>query len=218
MKILLNLLSNIKLSKLIYFILPIQMICFLLFFGCERIKKNKYKDLFDGYKQLYNAEQKKAQVWQDEAGKWRAKQEATELSVNTIKDLIKNNDEKLLKIQSEFPELKKNMRNLDTYIKSAFKDTLIIKVPLHDTTFVTVNGDTIKGKKGIYKDSWSDCIGLVYNDSLQVNCVTKDSISTVVYWKRKWFLAKKVYHIEFKNANPNNKPTFSENIVVRKKR
>jgi hypothetical protein len=206
--------SKLRVQHFVY----ILLILFIGLYTCERRKKQLSKDLYNGYKNLYNAEQKKVKVWQDEAGKWRAKQEATELSVNTIKDLIKNNDEKLLKIQSEFPELKKNMRNLDTYIKTVIKDTLFIKTTLTDTNWVTVNGDTVKGKKGIYKDEWSDCIGLVYNDSLQVNCVTKDSISTVVYWKRKWFLAKKVYHIEFKNANPNNKPVYNENLIIRKKR
>ena len=209
-----NLAKKIKVNHLVYVLLAV----FIAFYLLEKHKKNSYKTLFNDYKQLYNAQSKEVEVWQDEAGKWRAKQEATEVSISTIKDLIKNNDAKLMAIRAEFPELKKNMRNLDTYVKSAFKDTLIIKVPLHDTTFVTINGDTVKGKKGIYKDEWSDCIGLVFNDSLQVNCSTKDSVTTLVYWKRKWFLGKKNYVVELKNANPNNKVIYNENLIVRKKR
>ena len=204
-----------KTTKLIA-VLVLLLLTFL-FYLYHRHNNNILQKAKD-YKTLYYKEQKATQIWKDEANKWRLQTDATEISQKTLKELARNNDKYFSDIRNEFTNIKSNMRNMDTYIKTVFKDTLIITTVLTDTAWINSSGDTVKGKRGIYKDDWSNCVGLVYNDTLKVNCVNTDTITSVIYWNRKWFLGRKKYTLENKNANPNNKPIYNDNIIVRKKR
>lgn len=207
---------NIIKNRTFWLVTALLVVSGLSLYQCNT--SNNLKQKAKDYKTLYFKEQKALTVWKDEHNKWRAKAEATEISNRTLKELARNNDKNMMQIRDEFSGLKNNLRNLDTYVKTVIKDTLYFKSTLTDTLWISANGDTVKGKKGIYKDSWSNCVGLIYNDTLNVNCTTTDSITTVVYWNRKWFLGRKTYFVEHKNANPNNKPVYNENLIIRKKR
>jgi hypothetical protein len=174
----------------------------------------------NSYKASLESHKKEIQIWKDNEGLWRSK---LEVSLITSRDALKTlaiYDERFNSLSSQFDGLKKNLSNLNSVNFSSSSSNYNITTKIKDSVIIN-NKDTSKFYVFNYCDpeGWYITSGKINYDNkiLSIKIESKDSISSVVYWKRKWLLGRKKFYQEVKSFNPNTKIKYSESIIFKKK-
>ena len=165
------------------------------------------------FENLYTIEHQKALKFQDDAGHWRSRAQIAEVTQDNLLDI-----EELKGLATEFKELKRNLKNLDSYSQINTTTDIHRTIKLKDTTIVTKKSVVEHGKTFNYSDKFDSISGVVVNDSIQWQIKHKEELEVVSYWKRKWFLGKKTYECEIKSANPNTKISYQKSLKVKRKK
>jgi hypothetical protein len=175
---------------------------------------NKKIASLDSYKSLYETANKENKQWKDKSGLWHNK---TETAVVT-KDNLENIKE-LQDIASEINGLKKNLKNLESYINVNSSTTIESTIKIKDTTIYNIKDSSVtKLKHFTYKDKWQRDSVAIIGDSARFFHESNDSLAIVGFWERKWFLGKKTYFTEIKSYNPNTKINYQRSIKVNKRK
>lgn len=131
--------------------------------------------------------------------------QALEFQNSTMQKLA---EEGQLKWLQEFEGLKRNMKNLESAYKlqAIAGDSVNAKLNKLQLLYVNDAGDTVfyQGIKATHKDKYADLkVVQVSPDSVRFVYKIQVPLSGAVYWKRKWFLGKKIYQAEMTSENPN---------------
>ena len=163
---------------------------------------------------------------------WRAEMQRMEnnylAAIEQMREENKDNmrvlELKVSEINQQYPEIKKQLKDMDIKLKNV---ETIQNVNTVTTTHVntilrdsTVN-DTIVAKIASYKDKWTDFRLTVINDSALAKIQTKDSLFIVLnkvprnIWQ--WLKAEpKTVKSTVKNYNPNSIITYNRFIKIEK--
>jgi hypothetical protein len=184
------------------------VLCILLgIFGAWSYKNySREKDQVKELTKFKGSTIKELQYYKNKSGLEVAKNEVLVLSNKNIRRLY---DEGNLKSLEEFNKLKRNYRNLENYIKvnaTSHSVNTVKLVPLNDST-----------KQFSFQDNYSNFLGFVTKDTITLSDSLTMPLSIVVYWDRKWFLARKKYYVEVTSENKAVKITGIESIKVIKK-
>ena len=202
-------------------IIAVLTLLLIVFYG--RIAS--LRDRASNYEALYKQSQKKAKVWQDKAGNWRSRAETADISVRTLKDLVKNGDKRFVDLSKSFEGLNKNLKNLQNLTNTNTNSIVNFTTNLRDTTIVVVQGNTSDSIPVVvqvfeWKDSlgYSTFSGQINNGEITGAMSITDSLDMVTYWKRPWLLGKKKYFTEIRSKNPATRIIYNKSIVVKPKR
>lgn len=165
------------------------------------------------FENLYTIEHQKALKFQDDAGHWRSRAQIAEVTQDNLLDIAE-----LKGLATEFKELKRNLKNLDSYSQINTTTDIHRTIKLKDTIILNQKSVVVQGKTFNYSDKFDTIKGVVVNDSVQWQIKHKDSLEVVSYWKRKWFLGKKTYECEIKSTNPNTQISYQKNLKVKRKK
>jgi hypothetical protein len=149
---------------------------------------------------------KEVSYYQNRLGNEVAKNKTLQLETKTVKELVKEGQLPILK---EFEGLKKNYRNLESLMQASIRMNSQLSLQVQ-------NDSSFK-----YQDEFRHLIGRITHDSTgyiaNITDTTVVPIDIVVYWKRKWFLGKKVYVAEAVSKNKAAKIIGLETIQIRKR-
>ncbi len=154
----------------------------------------------EGFKDLYESEQKVSKQWKDEANHWHSKSESVQISVDDMQNIKELSD-----LPVYVSGLKKSLKNL-TNFNNITTETIIHKnIYLKDSSYVIATKyDTIsETTKG---------------DSAQITIKIGVPLEIIQYWDRSWFLAKKHYQNEVISDNTDTKITFNKSIIAKRKK
>jgi hypothetical protein len=180
----------------------------------EKIKNNKLKKDNTILSLELNKLDNILQIFKDENGFYRAKAEAAESNLNTIKIVY---EEELKNLRKEFTNINKNYRNLNSLYRTSLSNRGELKFKL-DSIYSSIdtvynNGtidNIISTRKFRYRDQWTIINGtLIFNTSNMLNdniiltYNVKDSLNFVSYYKRDKIFSKRKLYIEGKSYNPN---------------
>lgn len=195
--------------------LIILIACLLIIagLGCYTFVLHSKLESISDYKTLYESKSKENKVWKDQYGYWRNRAETVEITKENLQDI-----KELQHLSSEFEGLKKNLKNLETYINANTVTEIHKTVKLRDSTIYSVDSVPIRIPVFSYKDKWESVRGAIVDDSITLNISHMDSLSIVQYWDRRWLLAKKKYFIEIKSDNPNTRIVYQKSIMVKRKK
>lgn len=168
------------------------------------------------YELLLNTQKQASVSWKDQAGYWRNQSQVLVLQSEKSLKMLSKNSEEFINLKNEFSALKSNLRNLSLYAKTGLQSDYKLHIPLQDTVLTQADSSLKPVKKLHFRSKWITVDGFVIGDSLLPNIQTRDSLVTVVYWKRKWFLGKKHYVQEIKSFNPHTQIKFNQTVMVRK--
>ena len=156
-----------------------------------------------------------AKVWKDQFQMNRHRSEVLEL--NNIAAIINNktlNEEFRANLKG-FNQIKKSLKNIEQVVNTNSTLRLEKTIKLKDTTLYI--NDTQRVAKSIaFSDKWINISGFIINDSVNLKIDSKDSLVSVVYWTRKWFLGRKKYKIEIVNKNPHQKIEYNKMVRIKK--
>ena len=104
--------------------------------------------------------------------------------------------------------------NVDTIIKDS-----IIFVPVIDSTGITYKQDTMQVWS--WKDDWVKAHGTIYNNKVEADFESTDSLLIVAYRvpKRWWFIkwGTKYVEMEVVSSNPHTKLKYAKSVKLRQK-
>ena len=196
-------------------VLAIITIGTILFFSIKGCSHNNSEKL--DYKSLYHQEQSESKTWKDNAQRWHHESAVANVSNAATLATLSENSKEYQKLRQDFTVLKSNLKNLKGYSNTGISTLEVFSAPIHDTITLDTT-HKIKTFKYFDPGGWYRATGLISNDSIHLSISSRDSITTVVYWKRKWFLARKNYKQEIISHNPNSEILFSKSLIVEKKR
>lgn len=172
----------------------------------------------DDYELLLNTQKQSSVSWKDQAGYWRNQSNVLVLQTDKSLKMLSKTNEEFMNLKNEFSALKSNLKNLSLYAKTGIQSNYQLHVPLRDTVLLQADSSLKVVKKLHFRSKWIAMDGFVVGDSLLPQIQTYDSLVTVVYWKRKWFLGKKRYVQDIKSFNPHTQIKFNQTVIVRKLR
>ncbi len=153
-----------------------------------------------GFKDLYESEQKVSRQWKDQANHWHSKSESVQISADDMQHI-----KELSGLPAEVAGLKTSLKNLTSYNKVNTETTIHRTIYLKDSSFVLANKyDTITE--------------VTKGDSAELTIKVGVPLEIVQYWDRSWFLGKKHYQNEVISDNPDTKVTFNKSIIAKRKR
>lgn len=148
----------------------------------------------------YEVVHKPSQEWRDSSGISHSRGESVVVRdpelVSELQDLA-----------GEFSELKKNMKNFNSYTSAGIGTTINKTVVITDSVFkYTSRYDTITGR--------------IHGDSIDFKIKVTDTLKIVEYWDRKypWPFGRKKSKYEITNSNPSNEILFSQKIEKKRQR
>jgi Na+-transporting methylmalonyl-CoA/oxaloacetate decarboxylase gamma subunit len=216
--------KNSKMGKAIIFlrsktagIIGMALMFLILMLLVSAIRKQQ-EEIFS-YKGYIKGQATEIKAWKDEKQRWHTQTEITELRNAQALKLIARYDKDFSDLHKNVSSLKKNLSNLQyasiVGMESHYDNR---GVPIKDTLIV-LNKDTTKAYVVNIQDSsgWYSITALAIRDQLlNVNINTRDSLTTVLTYKRKWFLGRKRYYQEIVSHNPHSRIVYSKSILLRK--
>jgi hypothetical protein len=193
-------------------------ICLLIIFGIfiyeaydtnRIIQKNKELTVIN------NKLDNNLKIYKDENNFYRAKAETAESDIRNVRRVY---EEELKTLKNDFNNINKNYKNLlnvyNISLETNNKLNLIIESydKFVDTVFNENNNITnIRyTRKFTYNDDWSKFYGFYtlntndkFDDKIEINYTTTDSITLVSYFKRKNIFSSRQLYVEGKSYNPN---------------
>ncbi len=203
-------------NKLVGIIGVILMFLILMLLVSAIRKQQKEISSYKGYIKSQATEIK---AWKDEKQRWHTQTEITQLRNAQALRLIARYDKDFSDLHKNVSSLKKNLSNLQYASIVGMKSNYVNRgVPIRDTLIV-LNKDTANAYVVNIQDSagWYSISALAIRDQLlNVNINTRDSLTTVLTYKRKWFLGRKRYYQEIVSHNPHSKVVYSKSVLIHK--
>ncbi|MCU0385514.1 MAG: hypothetical protein MUE38_05770 [Flavihumibacter sp.] len=173
------------------------------------------------YENYLRKEKETSKTWRDNANHWHNKASAEEVRNSTaLKDLALV-EERLGSLSEQFEGLRKNLGNLSYAGFSGSSSSYKIVTGTKDT-IVIFNKDTVNAIGFNYEDpqGWYSVKGVVSQERkiASLKFYSRDSLVSVVYWKRPWLLGKKKFSQEIKSFNPNTRIVYNKAIIVKKQK
>lgn len=197
----------------------IAIVAVLLFTSLAAFKSERDQRI--SLENLSKDQESKIKVFQDKEKAWHTTSDVAEVRNIEALRLISKYDKRFADLDQRFESVNKNLKNLQYLGISSMSSNYDIKSPGAKDTLVVFNKDTIPATITNYTDSsrWYSFHALIYNNKVHnLQFATKDSIETVVTWRRKWFLGRKHFSQEIKSLNPHTKVGYARSIMVTKKR
>lgn len=131
-------------------------------------------------------------------------------------DELKRNYDDVCKTAKELGIKVKRMESAAT---TATETDMNVTVPVHDT-IVYVRDVPVPATAFTWRDSWTDVVGCIRRDSVDLNVQTRDTLVQIVHREphRFWFIkwGCKAIRQEIVSKNPHTKITYSEYIELKK--
>lgn len=205
------------------FLLTILILIFLLISGYCYIQVLHSKvDNLETFKGLYQAEKKQNVIYKDESNKWHNTSQVLEMEVKNLRQALREGDSTIIKLLAENSQIRKSLRNLNSYSQITTKNTTEFTAPLRDTI---IKKDTIHhyARTFYWYNKFYEVSGIITKDSISPIITTYDSLSIVGWWERMkkiWFIkyGKKENFIDVKSNNPDTKIVYNRNIFIKRKR
>ncbi len=170
-------------------------------------------DSKSSFENLYNIEHQKALKFQDDAGHWRSRAQVAEVTKDNFTDIAE-----LKNLSAEFKELKKNLKNLESYSQVNTITNIRQTVRLKDTLIYNHDSVLVTGKNFLYEAKYDTIKGVVREDSIEWEVRSHVPLEIVTYWDRTWFLGKKKYFCEVKSDNTNANISYQKSIITKRKK
>lgn len=157
--------------------------------------------------------------YRNKVGQEVARARVSELSASNALAML--DDERLVWIKN-FESINKRMNNLEQASRTIAVAMGKFRIPLRDTTIVTVDG-SVKAKTFDNHNEWFRIKGMVLEDTVVTTPIIPVPLQSVITWKRKHkFLGirfgRRQWFTETSSDNPYVKITLHEVIRVGKKR
>jgi hypothetical protein len=191
----------------------ILVIC-VLYFKCSHNEQKERHSL----QSIIIAKDAEIRTWKDNAQQWHTQTTVADINSHKALKLLVAYDTNFQRLSKDFVSLKKSMRNLSYYNTHNMGSTYHITAPVTDTSIIDHN-DTTQIQIIDVADSagWYNFKAVINTHKVAViDFNTKDSISTVVTFKRRWFLGRKRYTQEIISHNPHSKINYARSIIVHK--
>lgn len=211
-----TLLQKVKFDGIIVRI--IFILALSLFFLIGIGMANKLEQERDSLQSIIIAKDAEIKTWKDNAQQWHTQTTVADINSHKALKLLIAYDTNFQRISKDFESLKKSMRNLSYYSTNNMASKYNFTAPVTDTSIIDHN-DTTKIQIINVADTagWYNFKAIINNNNVAViDFSTKDSISTVVTFKRKWFLGRKRYTQEIISHNPHSKINYARSILIHK--
>lgn len=158
-------------------------------------------------------------IFQDENLAWHTRGEVMELKTVEAVNLLAKYDKSFEDLHTKFETINHNMKNLQYLGITQMRTNYHIKEPGSKDTLYVLKSDTIPAQVATMRDTagWYDFKAIVINGQIRdIQINTRDSLSTAITYKRKWFLGRKRYQQEIISHNPHSKITYSRSVIIHK--
>lgn len=195
-----------RLSLLLTALLAITIILFAI----ERRSRLNLRDDFRSSQNLHGLALKEAKFWKDDAGKAHAQVEVATSNLEVAKTVL---GDELQSIAKEVSGLKKNLKNLESYINLQTTTSGTITTGLRDTVLIHDSTKTL-AKAFSWEDKWTNINGIITDTNLELNYRVRDSLTFVTYWKKNGFFKKPSLMLDAISCNPNSTITGIRNVKI----
>lgn len=191
----------------------ILLLIILGLFAAFKILSDKLSSA-EGFKDLYESEQKVSKQWKDNANHWHSKAESVQISADDMQHI-----KELAGLPAEVSGLKQSMKNLQSYNQVAIESNTHRQIVLKDTILnITGGGVTHVQVFDDTTNKFEEYKGSVVNGKLDIDRIGKDTLEIVQYWDRKCFICKKHYENEVLSKDTTTKIPFNRSIIAKRKK
>jgi hypothetical protein len=192
----------------LFLVAAFALVCIL--FAIEHQDKKNIKDDLRSSQNLHALANKKAELWRDKEGKSHARATIAESNLEVAKTVLGDEMKSLIK---EVSGLKKNLKNLESYINVNLATSGSISTGLRDTVLIHDSTKTL-AKAFSWEDKWTNINGIITDTNLELNYRVRDSLTFVTYWKKNGLFKKPSLMLDAISYNPNSTITGIRNVKI----
>jgi hypothetical protein len=195
-----------RLSLLLLTLLGIAVVIIII----NRGSMSNLQDDFRSSQDLHELSIKEVKYWRDKEGKSHARATVAESNLEVAKTVL---GDELQSLSREVSGLKKNLKNLESYITVGITTSGSVIAPLRDTVLVR-DSVTFTAKSFTWGDKWMQIDGMLADNTAHITYQSRDSLTFVTYYKKNGLLKTPSLMLDAISHNPNSTITGIKNVKI----
>jgi len=195
-----------RLSLLLLVCLAIAIVVIIVARGVIR----NLNDDFHSSQNIHKITSNEAKYWRDKEGKSHARATVAESNLEIAKQAL---GDELTSLAKEVSGLKKNLKNLESYISVRMTASGTAITTLRDTVLIR-DSVAYNAKTFEWKDKWTKIGGTIRDTTVNLEYKVRDSLTFITYYHSNGFLRPKSLTLDAISHNPNSTITGIKNVKI----
>lgn len=205
-----------KIAPIVFILLILLSISTILSYWMGKFDT---ENIITHYKQILDSEKMQTKIWKDSAGLWHQKTIVQDIkNAKAVKDL-QSIDTRYRNLKNQFDGLRNSLGNLHSATFTGNESSYNFSSKITDSILSSNPDSSISTFKYEDPNGWYKCEGTITpSKKISISFNARDSVVTVIYWKRKWLFSRRKYFAEFKSFNPQTKIVYNHSLIIRKQK